>query len=208
MVKHFSEEDWADFVRDLIAPEIKMTMQQHINDGCNQCRETLRLWQSVFSVAREESRFTPPADTVRVVKSQFAIPAEKAKSGLRLLFDSDLQPVTAGVRGSVSARQFLYETDDYYIDLRLEPRRGSERACVVGQVLNRKSAGRAAQEVPVRLMEGKVARANTATNQLGEFQIEFDPGQNLCLSIGHEEDEIVLPLYGVQHKPNNQNDLA
>ena len=70
-MKHFSEEDWADFVRDLVAPEMRMTMQQHINDGCNQCGATLRLWQSVLSVAREESRFTPPGDTVRVVKSQF-----------------------------------------------------------------------------------------------------------------------------------------
>ena len=207
-MKHFSEEDWADFVRDLVAPEMRMTMQQHINDGCNQCGATLRLWQSVLAIAREESGFTPPGDTVRVVKSQFAAPVAKAKPGLRLLFDSDLQPVTAGVRGAVSARQFLYETDEHYIDLRLEPRRGSERACVVGQVLNRKSAGRAAQEVPVRLLEGKLHRAATATNQHGEFQIEFEPGQNLCLAIGDEEEEIVLPLYGVQHKPNNQNDLA
>jgi hypothetical protein len=187
---------------------MRMTMQQHINDGCNQCGATLRLWQSVLSIAREESRFTPAGDTVRVARSQFVAPAAEAKPGLRLLFDSDLQPVTAGVRGSVSARQFLYETDDHYIDLRLEPRRGSDRACVVGQVLNRKSAGRAAQELPVRLLEGKVARANTATNQHGEFQIEFEPGQNLSLSIGHGADEIVLPLYGVQRKPHDQNDLA
>ena len=207
-MKHFSEEDWADFVRDLVAPKVRMTMQQHIDDGCNQCEATLRLWQSVLSIARAESVVTPPTDTVRVVKSQFVAPVAKAKPGLRLLFDSDLQPVTAGVRGSVSARQFLYETDDHYIDLRLEPRRGSDRACVVGQVLNRKKAGRAAQKVPVRLLEGKLHRAATATNQHGEFQIEFDPGHNLCLAIGHEQEEIVLPLYGVQHKPNNQNDLA
>ena len=44
-MKHFSEEDWADFVRDLVAPEMRMTMQQHINEGCNQCEATLRLWQ-------------------------------------------------------------------------------------------------------------------------------------------------------------------
>ena len=60
-MKHFSEEDWADFVRELVAPEMSMTMQQHINDGCNQCSATLRLWQSVLSVAREAAHSLRPA---------------------------------------------------------------------------------------------------------------------------------------------------
>jgi hypothetical protein len=208
VVKHFSEEAWADFVRDLVAPTVKMAMQQHIDRGCNKCEAALRVWRSVVAIAREENVFTPPGDVVRVSKSQFAPAAPDPKHGPRLLFDSSLQPVTAGVRGSVSARQFLYETDDHYIDLRLEPRAGSDRACVVGQVLNRTRSDRAARELPVRLLGGKLSLAATTTNQFGEFQIEFDSGQNLCLLIGHEDNEIILPLYGVQHKPNNQKDLT
>ena len=207
-MKHFSEEAWTDFVRNLAAPMVKTTMQRHIDDGCNQCGAALQVWQTVLSMARTENAFTPPDDAVRVSKSQFVSTVSAAKHGLRLLFDSSLQPVTAGVRGSISGRQFLYETDEHYIDLRLEPRRGADRACVVGQVLHRKRAERAAREVPVRLLEGKSPLAATTTNQFGEFQLEFDAGQNLCLSIGREENEIILPLYGVQHKPNNQNDLT
>jgi hypothetical protein len=207
-VKHFSEEAWADFVRNLVAPTVRMTMQRHIDEGCKQCQGSLQVWQGVLSMARAENSLAPPEDVVRVSKSQFGSTLSAAKHGLRLLFDSSLQPITPGVRGSISARQFLYETDDHYIDLRLEPRRGTDRACVVGQVLHRKRADRAAREVPIRLLEGKSPRAATTTNQFGEFQLEFDAGHNLCLSIGHEESEIVLPLYGVQHKPNNQNDLA
>jgi hypothetical protein len=124
------------------------------------------------------------------------------------LFDSELQPVTAGVRGSVSARQFLYETDDYYIDLRLEPRRDSDSACLVGQVLNRTGSERAAQAVPVRVQAGTSPLAETVTNQFGEFQLEFEASHNLCLLIGHPQaDEIILPLYGVQKSPNRK-DLA
>lgn len=207
-MKHFGEEAWADFVRNLVAPKVRMTMQQHIGDGCTQCEARLRMWQSVLSITREERGLTPPDDVVRVAKSQFAAAVTRPKRGLRLLFDSHLQPVTAGVRGSVSARQFLYETDSHYIDLRLEPRRGSDRACVVGQVLNRTSGDRAAQELPVRLLEGTLPLATTATNQHGEFQIEFDAGQNLTLLIGHEADAVILPLYGIQRKPSTQNDLA
>ncbi len=72
--------------------------------------------------------FTPPDDTVRVVKSQFVAIQPAAGSGVRLVFDSMLQPLAAGTRGSITARQFLYETDEYYIDLRLEPRTESVNA--------------------------------------------------------------------------------
>jgi hypothetical protein len=201
-LKHFSNEACADLVRDLAEPATKAAMQRHISTGCGQCETSLQVWQAVLSMARSENAFSPPADVVRVSKSQFAVTASGAKDRLRLLFDSNLQPVTAGVRGSVSARQFLYETDDYYIDLRLEPRRDSDSACVVGQVLNRTGSKRAAQEVPVRLQAGTSLLAETVTNQFGEFQLEFEASANLCLMIGHREaDEIILPLYGVQKSP-------
>jgi hypothetical protein len=206
-LKHFSDEAWADLVRDMTEPTTRATMKKHIS-GCGKCETALHVWQSVLSIAKSESTFTPPDDLVRVSKSQFAATVSGVRHGLRLLFDSNLQPVTAGVRGSVSARQFLYETDDYYIDLRLEPRRDSESACVVGQVLNRAGSDRPPHAVPVRLHSGTSRLAETVTNQFGEFQIEFEANSNLCLSIGHPQaDEIILPLYGVQKSPNRK-DLA
>jgi hypothetical protein len=207
-LKHFSEEAWADFVRNLVAPTMRTTMQKHINHGCAKCQSAMQVWQHVLSIAKAESALTPPDDVVRISKSQFAGTFCKAKHGIHLLFDSSLEPVTVGLRGSVSARQFLYETDDYYIDLRLEPRRDADSACLIGQVLNRSVSERAAQKVPVRLRQGTRSLAETATNQFGEFQLEFDASQNLWLAIGHDEaDEIILPLYGV-HKPSNRKDLA
>jgi hypothetical protein len=206
-LKHFSDEAWADLVRDMTEPATRATMKKHIS-GCGKCETALQVWQAVLAIARRESTFIPPDEVVRVSKSQFAATVSGAKPALRLLFDSNLQPVTAGVRGSVSARQFLYETDEYYIDLRLEPRRDSDSACVVGQVLNRTGSNRAAQNVPVRMQSGTSRLAETITNQFGEFQIEFEANSNLCLSIGHQQaDEIILPLYGVQKSPNRK-DLA
>lgn len=212
-MKHFSEEAWADLARDMTAPMMKTMMQQHISDGCGKCETALQVWQVVLSIARSETAFTPPDDVVRVSKSQFAATLSGAKHagakrGLRLLFDSNLEPVRAGVRAVVSARQFLYETDEYYIDLRLEPRRDSDSPCVVGQVLNRMGSEPAAQQVPVRLHAGASPLAETVTNQFGEFQLEFEASHNLRLTIGHQEaEEIVLPLYGVQKSPNRK-DLA
>jgi hypothetical protein len=207
-MKHFGEAQWADFVRDLMSPTGKMAMQEHIDKGCEKCSETLRIWQSVSSIAGAENAATPPEDTVRVVKSQFAAIAAPASSGVRLVFDSLLQPLTAGIRGSVAARQFLYETDEYYIDLRLEPRAAADCACLVGQVLNRTGAERAAQGVAIRLREGKLPLAHTSTNEFGEFQLEFEAGSSLNVSISRDQaPEIILPLYGVQTKSAKQKDV-
>ena len=168
----------------------------------------LQVWQGVLAMAGNEPALTPPADAVRVVKSQFAAALPQKNSRVRLLFDSMLQPLTEGLRGPVTARQFLFETDDYYIDLRLEPRSAENRAFLVGQVLNR-TGKRAAQSVPVRLQHQKQAVAQTSTNEFGEFQLEFEAAADACISIGpQQEDEIVLPLYGVFAKPVEGKDLV
>ena len=114
----------------------KINMQEHLHNGCQSCANALELWQSVFAIATGERLFTPPSETVRVVKSQFGAMASQENRSFRLLFDSSLQE-TAGIRGSFSARQFLYETEEYYIDLRIEPRRDADRACLVGLILTR-----------------------------------------------------------------------
>ena len=207
-MKHFSEADWSDFARKLVPADVGMAMQQHIDEGCTRCKAILEIWQGLLAFAGQESSFIPPADVVRVAKSQFSAVAPQASRGVRLVFDSMLQPAAAGLRGSVTARQFLFETDDYYIDLRLEPRSAVDRACLVGQVLNRTGEERAAQGVKVRLQEGKQPIAQTSTNRFGEFQLEFDAGNGICISISREQgNEIILPLYGAHVKPLEGKDL-
>jgi hypothetical protein len=214
-VKHFSDELWADFVRNLAPAITAQAMQKHIEDGCTKCEAILKSWQSVFRIAQEESGYRPPEDAVRIAKAQFAAVASVQQGRLaRLVFDSNLQPITAGVRGSISARQLLYETDELYIDLRLEPQREAnrDRVCLVGQILDRTSETRAAQGLKVQLLQGQQAVTDTATNQHGEFQFEFDAGKDMCLWIGHEKDRmVVLPIYGVHGSSwdlNNQGSKA
>lgn len=177
-----------------------MAMQKHIDDGCQQCAATLRTWESVLSVAEKENTLTPPADVVRVVKSFAATP--EASHGVRLVFDSNMQPATAGIRGSISARQLLYQTDNYYVDLRLEPRRESDRACLVGQVMNRSGKDWVARGIAVRLKTGNLPVAETTANQFGEFQFDFEAATDLCISIMQDQDtEVVLPLSTVHVTP-------
>ena len=212
-MRHFSEGAWSDFARNLLAPGTRATMQRHIEEGCKKCEASLMIWQAVTSVANEESAYAPPEDAVRIAKSQFAAIAADLKTSrkARLVFDSDLRPAAAGLRGAVAARQLLYEADDYVIDLRLEPQRELGRISLVGQVLNRARAGHngqsalmtncAARGILVRLLKGVLPVANTATNDFGEFQLEFEPSNDLSVAIGMDEESvIVLPLHGVHSK--------
>jgi hypothetical protein len=205
ILKHFSDADWADFARKLVSRSIHMAMHKHLDEGCEQCAATLRTWESVGAVAGHEAALTPPDHVVRVVKSFTA--ATKASPGVRLVFDSDLQPAAAGVRGAVSARQLLYQTDDYFIDLRLEPRRESDRACLVGQVMPR-TGDTVARGVAVGLKTGNLRLAETTANQFGEFQFDFDAVSNMCISIKQDRDtEILLPICGTEAKPLKQKQL-
>jgi len=153
------------------------------------------MWQGVSAIAKQEEIHTPPGDIVRVVKSQLtSLPQRKGRSLARLLFDSELQPAMAGVRGAVPARQLLYETDELCIDLRLEVRRTERRVCMIGQILNRTTAQTDLQELPVRLYEQATQLTESMTNRFGEFQMEFHSNQAISLAIGNgEETRITLP---------------
>lgn len=197
-MKHYDEASWADFARGVASEEAKASMQQHLDSGCRECGGLLRMWQEVLSVARNESALAPPPDAVHLAKSRFAMVRSWSRPQVRLVFDSSLQPATAGVRGSVSARQFLYETDDFCIDLRLQPHREARLTSVIGQVLSRARSSHSTSAMPVRLCSRDASIAETVTNQFGEFHLEFDHSHDLHLAIGWDQSNaIVLPLYGV-----------
>ena len=211
-MKHFNEEAWSDFARNVVPEETRMEMQQHIESGCRECAATVKVWQDLFAVTCAEGAFMPPHDAVRIVKSQFESPALRPSNGFRLVFDSALQPVTAGIRGAVAATQFLFESDDYFIDLRLEPRRAQDQNCLIGQVLKRSGRERKIDGLEVRLearlKEGPSVLAHSSTNQLGEFELEFSITEQIYLVIMQEgSGEITLPLYGVGDRSYKQKDL-
>lgn len=197
-MKHYNEAQLADLARNLTPAVERAAMQDHVN-GCIQCAPQLSMWQEVVVFAKEEAQFTPSGDTVRIAKGNFWVKPQEAKSTARLVFDSLLQPATAGTRGAVSARQFLFETDELYIDLRLDSQ--AERLSLVGQIMDRSQTKQAIQDLSIHLHKGKQQLADTKTNQFGEFQFEFEASSDLSISIGAgPEDSIFLPLYGIHGK--------
>lgn len=181
-------------------------MQQHLQGGCKRCAATLRVWQEVSVLASRESAFAPPPGIVNVVKTQFALAKPQPAQKFRLVFDSLLQPATAGVRGLAAARQLLYETDEFCIDLRFQLHREAKITSVTGQVLSRVRGSNPTNAIPVRLCSRNNAIVETLTNQFGEFHLEFNNGHDLHLAIGWDQNSaIVLPLTGVS--PQNSGGL-
>jgi hypothetical protein len=186
---HFSEEDWLDFARDQAAGE-KAGMQQHLAAGCHPCASTLRFWRSALAVAARDAAVDgPPESAVRQARASFRSVRPKgllarAAEAAALAFDSFRHPLPAGVRATgTSPRQTLYQAGPYVLRLRVEPEPTSDRLSVVGQIVHDGDPARAMKDLAVLVFNGTQPVDRTLTNNLGEFELEPEPADNLRLSV-------------------------
>jgi hypothetical protein len=200
-MKHFSTEEWVDFVNQVISGNQRKTMQKHLATGCKRCTETVSLWQKVSKSAAAEASYQPPADTVRLAKATFATAgmaqAQEGSRGLiEVLFDSFLQPAVAGSRSVViGTRQMLYRADPYQIDIQIEPKPGSNRLVITGQLLDLSHPGIIGRNIQISLSNRRGNTVIATTNQFGEFSGEIENSGDLELSIpGDGEQPIVISL--------------
>jgi len=200
-MEHFSVEKWIDFVNQAGTTSEKQQMDKHLNLGCDSCQKTVSLWQRVRASAAVEGNYQPPESAVRIAKSAFAgvglgSREKGADSRVKLLFDSFLQPVLAGVRSAgAGTRQMLYRADPYQIDVQLEMKPGGNRVVVTGQLLNLSNpkAIAAGTRILVSNMHGDVV--HTAANQFGEFSGEVKNSGDLQITFATPSGEpIVISL--------------
>lgn len=196
-MKHFSQEEWADFARNALPGEQKAAMQNHLQNGCKACASTLSIWTRVHKAAARESAYQPPESAVRMTKGMGAIHLRPAGSSVpKLLFDSAQNLVTAGVRStSTLGRQVLYGVDPFRIDLRMEALMDSDKVSIVGQILNSADPTNRAGDMPVVLWKGRKVVAKSLTNNFGEFQLECDLEGDLHLQLSLPTGaEVMIPL--------------
>lgn len=201
-MKHFATEEWIDFVKQVITSDQRQTMQQHLA-ACKACAETVALWQKVERQAAVEPSFQPPADAVRLAKAAFAgsgfAAAAQQKSTnnvIETLFDSFLQPALAGARSVViGTRQMLYRAEPYQIDIQIEPKPGTNRLMITGQIMEVTGSGATLQGLQITLSNRRGNSAIAPTNAFGEFSGEIENSGDLELSIpGRSEQPIVISL--------------
>jgi hypothetical protein len=200
-MKHFTTEEWIDFVNEATPQAKQAGMRKHLSAGCRSCEEQLTLWQKVRTTAAREADFQPPESAVRMVRAAYAAtaighPKKKGSSLVQLLFDSFLQPAQAGARSMTTAtRQMLYRADSYQIDLQIESRPGSNLLVITGQMMDVSTPEFVSKGVPVMLSNYRESLVHAVTNEFGEFRCEIDNSGDLELSVpGHGEKPITISL--------------
>lgn len=202
-MRHFAAEKWVELARNVAPAAERERLANHLLE-CSECAAIADFYRQIVDRAAREALYQPPDGAVRAAKAQFAASGfGQAKAGmLELLFDSVLQPMTAGARASVAAaRQLLYRIGPVYLDLRVDSEPNSERASLVGQMLDRSNPEHPITGVPVVLLAGQKNIASTSSNGNGEFHLEFAMRSNLRLSVAVDPmHPVYLPITSIQQR--------
>jgi hypothetical protein len=200
-MKHFTSEEWIDFVNQVNSPKQQKAMKKHLDASCRPCMETVVLWQKLHNTAAMEAMYQPPEADVRIAKAAFAAAGEVAQrneksSFVEVMFDSFLQPMLAGARSSgLGTRQMLYRADPYQIDIQIEAKPEGNRLIVTGQLLDVSSPGVVGRDVTITLSNHRGNVIHTVTNQFGEFRGEIENTGDLELAFpGQGEKSIMISL--------------
>ena len=200
-MKHFSTEEWIDFMNQVVTSGQQEAMQKHLATGCKSCQETVSLWQKVSKSAAAEASYQPSAGAVRLAKASYLAtrlntPQKDSRSLVEVLFDSFRQPALAGARSVViGTRQMLFRADPYQIDIQIEPKPGGSRIVITGQMLDLSHPGILGRDIQVTISNNRGNSVVVATNQFGEFSGELENSGDLELSIpGIDDKPIVISL--------------
>jgi hypothetical protein len=178
MAKHFTDERWSDYVRGVLPDNQAAVISQHLNEGCEDCGEDFRLWRTVAETAANEVRNQAPESLLPVSEAAYSawrqwyvIPRHARMA--RLLSDSLLAPLPAGVRTSASGQhRLLGRVGRWWLDLRFEPSAG-KRIYLTGQVLGSGPQHVVPAGMVILLMSADAPMAKTEANQFGEFHLQF-----------------------------------
>jgi len=200
-MEHYSIDAWIDFVRGVGSGNGSIQMGQHLDRGCVMCKKTFDTWKQVVNFAHHEASCEPPAWALESVKSSFLSPSQQpVQEGrfelARLLFDSALQPITAGVRSTASVvRQLLYQSGTVCIDMRMQPKPGSESMVLIGQLLDSAKPDHGMSGIPVSLLYKGDTLSQSKTNDVGEFDFGLTAADHLQLVFGIPDNrKIVVPV--------------
>ena len=207
-MRHYDMSQWADFARNLLPPNKRMELEQHLATGCNECSSLYEFLKQVSETAAAEIAYdavTPNlAPAVRRIFRQGT--AKERAAGFwkdfpaligKLRYDSSLDLHPVGARSSRAAnRQMMYLAGDFCLDLRFDRERDSLTVTLVGQVADQSNPASKMGELPVLLIAGKKVVKETSSNDFGEFTIEYTPRRNLrlCVPVSRAGVRLEVPL--------------
>lgn len=206
-MEHFEIGDLVDFARNNCDPKIRDLMNAHLAEGCQRCSEELAAWLQLAGFSMREAEYTPPHDLVRMVKAAVSGKLPKSFNArvqelAQLVFDSFRQPQPQGVRANLSGkRHLIYRHDSMMIELSLEPGTGVDESLLIGQVTDYKAPR--AQSFAISVICSAKQIAETRTNSLGEFFVEFKRQPNTWINLSIDENkDVVIPISDPQSNPS------
>lgn len=117
---------------------------------------------------------------------------QRKKLPVKLVFDTAASNHAAGVRRrEATSRHLLFEVENLCLDLRLDTGSQSDSAVLVGQLADRLDPLKPFAGLPVLLVAGEDCLAQTISNRLGEFQIEYEPNKVLKICLPIDEDRMI-----------------
>jgi hypothetical protein len=197
-MKHFPEQVWIDFARGVppqtVRTETSKTgdgcgdIESHLANGCEDCTSTFAVWKQVSDIAARETSYAPPESTVRMVKLEFAarqLRDQAEATDASVVFDTFSRAMAFGMRSATAApRQIVYEAEGHTVDLRFDRQPYSNQVQLTGQVLGSERLGTVLGRFPVMVCTDRgILLAESTTNALGEFQLQFEAQDQLKLSI-------------------------
>lgn len=199
-MKHYSEIEWIDFVRNAVTAEQRVWMQGHLDQGCDACLKIAYTWAAAVEFAHRERPHEPPAGAVRNAESYFGSfgLAHKESADVRILqhvFDSFELKALSGIRGGRGApRQLMYKSESVFVDLRVEQKFGSDSLALTGQLVDAQLPEGILEEISVLLFSNGDAPLQTTTNHVGEFNLSFEAPEHPGLLLRMKNLDLFLLL--------------
>jgi hypothetical protein len=199
-MKHFSAEEWSDYVRGLSPPEQRKEMEKHLQSGCVDCRGTIDWLNDVVQAAAEAAE--PPEQLVAEARAVFKATEDRSwidklqQLAAESVFDSRRDALPAGVRSGASGTVRLrYRAAEYSVDLMLAKAESS--LSLIGQIANESNPGEMMGGVLVQLIAaaGRTL-SETKTNRFGEFVLDqrHQRGVKLRIALRDAGKKIDLPI--------------
>ena len=139
-MKHFSDEDWMDFIRGAMPPSRLTILEEHLRNECPECWRLRRFWENVRDVARRNLASEAPPQLMEAEEAIFKswrrrlVVAQQVKRAQQI-YDSFLVPLPAGVRATaLPSRRVVHRWQQWTVDLRIDSE-PSERLTLIGQML-------------------------------------------------------------------------
>jgi len=206
-MKHIETGFLVDYARGLAGEADHPALEAHLASGCPSCQRQASVLGKLASTARVDLGYEPPQGVVDRAEGIFpSRPPKKAGESLRtilarLVYDSLLDPLPAGVRATDRPSQALYEAAEYAVDLHMSREQvgrehGAPRMIVVGQIADRRRPGRWVADKPVVLMSGREVAAQGLSSEHGEFHLECASTDDLHLQVAVEAEtriDVSLP---------------